>query len=120
MSSDSGFSVSMNPAKKSLKTHESKRMLTTQTRKTRQRTNARLRKIHRIVENLGNAKIAELQCAILEKHVLRLQIAVQNVALVHEMQRQRHLNEKVEDLLLTQLDVAALLDKVGEVAALQT
>lgn len=73
----------------------------------------------RVFQNFANAEVAELDGVVArEKNVLRLQIAVQNVALMHVLEGEAHLNEPVHDFGFAKVFVfgALLLDVVRQVA----
>ena len=54
-----------------------------------------------LVHHLGDAKVAELEESRRgDEDVLRLEVAVQDAALVHVVQRERQLHQPLQDLLL--------------------
>lgn len=70
-------------------------------------------------KDLGDAKVANLDdhAMFVQKDVLGLEVPVQDEMGVHMMQRQQDLHKEVQDGLLLQQGVTALLDELGQGAA---
>lgn len=70
-------------------------------------------------KDLGDAKVANLydHAVFVKKDVLGLEVAVQDEVGVYVMQREQDLNKEVQDGLLLQQGITALLDELSQGAA---
>mmetsp|Transcript_27864 Transcript_27864/g.66198 ORF Transcript_27864/g.66198 Transcript_27864/m.66198 type:complete len:241 (-) Transcript_27864:369-1091(-) len=74
-------------------------------------------KVVRVVEHLGDAKVAELQDPSLgDEHVLGLEVPVQDLPVVHMLQPKEELHCPVQDLLLWEKRAFPPLQRLVEVA----
>jgi len=84
------------------------------------RADHRFRLVYRMAEHARDAEVADLDDALLrQKHILALQIAVQNFAVVHVLHAEADLREPVEELALGEVAPALVLDSLGQVAAVR-
>lgn len=69
-------------------------------------------------KDLGDAKVTDLDdhAVFVKKDVLGLEVPVQDEVGVHMMQRKQNLHKKVQDGLLLQQRIAALLDELSQSA----
>ena len=67
-------------------------------------------------EDLGDAEVSDLDdhLVLVQQDVLGLEVAVQDQLVVHVVHGQQDLHEEVQDGVLVQQGVAALLDVVGQ------
>lgn len=62
-----------------------------------------------VVQHTRDTKIAELDHVLLgEKDVLRLEIAVEDLAIVHVLDGQAYLHKHIQDLVLRKMDALAI------------
>jgi len=78
----------------------------------------RLRLLHGGLEHLGNAKVADLDNALLrQKHILSLQISVNNFSVMDVFHSQANLGEPVEYLAFGYRTPSLLLDPLLEITS---
>lgn len=67
-------------------------------------------------KNLGDAEVTNLDnhAVLVQKDVLSLEVPVQDEVGMHVVQREQDLHKEVQDGLLLQQGVTALLDELGQ------
>lgn len=83
------------------------------------RAHHRPRHIHSVPQHPGNAKVPNLDQALLgQEYVLALDVAMQYLSVVDVLHAEANLGEPVQDLVLRKIPSPLLLYLLGEVAAI--